>query len=46
MKHPQVKQALGQAFIDWLISADGQNAIGSYKIDGQQLFFPDARPAG
>ena len=41
-KHPQVKRDLGQAFVDWLISAEGQNAIRSYKIDGQQLFFPNA----
>jgi len=41
-KCPSVKKDLGQAFIDWLISADGQNAIRSYKIEGQQLFFPNA----
>jgi tungstate transport system substrate-binding protein len=40
-KHPAVKKELGQAFIDWIVSADGQNAIRSYKIDGQQLFFPN-----
>lgn len=43
-KHPNVKSEEGQAFIDWLIGAEGQSAIASYKIDGQQLFFPDARP--
>jgi tungstate transport system substrate-binding protein len=43
-KHPNVKVKQGQAFIDWLISKDGQAAIASYKIDGQQLFFPNARP--
>ena len=43
-KHPNVKAKKGQAFIDWLISKEGQAAIASYKIDGQQLFFPDARP--
>ena len=42
-KHPHVKAEMGQAFIDWLISAAGQNAIAEFKIDGQQLFFPDAR---
>jgi tungstate transport system substrate-binding protein len=42
-RHPKVKAAEGQAFIDWLISPDGQAAIASYKIDGQQLFFPNAR---
>lgn len=43
-KHPRVKTDLGQAFIDWLISGEGQNAIASFKIDGEQLFFPNARP--
>jgi tungstate transport system substrate-binding protein len=42
-KHPNVKVRDGQAFVDWLISPDGQNTIAEYKIDGQQLFFPDAR---
>ena len=41
-KHPQVKAELGQAFIDWLISPEGQGAIAGYKIGGQQLFYPDA----
>jgi len=41
-KHPNVKKELGQAFIDWILSAEGQNAIRSYKIEGQQLFFPNA----
>lgn len=44
-KHPHVKAADGQAFIDWLLSPEGQAAIAAYKIDGQQLFFPDAGPA-
>jgi tungstate transport system substrate-binding protein len=39
---PHVKKALGQRFIDWLISTEGQKAIGEYTIDGQQLFFPNA----
>jgi tungstate transport system substrate-binding protein len=43
-KHPNVKAKEGQAFIDWLVSPEGQAAIASYKIDGQQLFFPNARP--
>jgi tungstate transport system substrate-binding protein len=43
-KHPNVKAKEGQAFIDWLIGPEGQAAIASYKIDGQQLFFPDAKP--
>jgi tungstate transport system substrate-binding protein len=42
-KHPHVKKAEGQAFIDWLTSAEGQAAIASYKINGQQLFFPSAK---
>jgi tungstate transport system substrate-binding protein len=41
-KHPNVKAADGQAFIDWIISAEGQNAIAAFKIDGEQQFFPDA----
>jgi tungstate transport system substrate-binding protein len=41
-KHPEVKQALGRKFIDWLVSTDGQQAIADYKINGEQLFFPDA----
>ena len=41
-KHPHVKAEEGQAFIDWLLSPDGQAAIAAYRIDGQQLFFPDA----
>jgi tungstate transport system substrate-binding protein len=42
-KHSNVKQELGQQFIDWLISAAGQSAIADYKINGQQLFYPNAR---
>ncbi len=41
-KHPSVKRAEGQAFIDWLVSAGGQTAIAAYKIGGEQLFFPNA----
>jgi tungstate transport system substrate-binding protein len=41
-KHPNVKVAEGQAFVDWLISAEGQSTIAQYKIGGQQLFFPNA----
>ncbi|WP_425283402.1 substrate-binding domain-containing protein [Methyloceanibacter marginalis] len=43
-KHPRVKAEKGQAFVGWLTSGEGQKAIASYKIDGQQLFFPNARP--
>jgi tungstate transport system substrate-binding protein len=45
-KHPHVKKELGQRFIDWLISPEGQKAIADYKIDGQQLFFPNATDTG
>ena len=41
-KHPNVKGELGQAFIDWLVSPEGQGAIANYKINGEQLFFPNA----
>jgi tungstate transport system substrate-binding protein len=41
-KHPNVKVKEGQAFIDWLLSAEGQKAIASFKINGEQQFFPDA----
>ncbi|HEX6065575.1 MAG TPA: extracellular solute-binding protein [Longimicrobiales bacterium] len=41
-RHPNVKKDLGQQFIDWLISPEGQKAIADYKIGGQQLFFPNA----
>jgi tungstate transport system substrate-binding protein len=42
-RFPNVKKEEGQAFIDWIISPSGQQAIASYKIDGQQLFFPNAK---
>ncbi|MFL6805181.1 MAG: extracellular solute-binding protein [Xanthobacteraceae bacterium] len=45
-KHPHVKKDLGQAFIDWLTSPQGQGAIADYNIDGQQLFFPNATVPG
>ena len=41
-RHPHVKKAEATAFIDWLISVEGQRAIADYKINGEQLFFPDA----
>jgi tungstate transport system substrate-binding protein len=43
-KHANVKAKEGQAFIDWLTGPEGQKAIASYKIGGEQLFFPNARP--
>ena len=41
-RHPQTKTALAQAFADWVLSPDGQATIASYRIGGEQLFFPDA----
>jgi tungstate transport system substrate-binding protein len=43
---PHVKVKLGQAFIDWLISPEGQKIIANYKVSGKQLFFPDANTPG
>jgi len=40
-RHPNVQKELGQKFIDWLISPEGQKAIADYKIDGKRLFYPD-----
>jgi tungstate transport system substrate-binding protein len=45
-KHPHVKKDLGQQFIDWVISTEGQSAIRSYQINGEQLFFPNASFSG
>ena len=45
-KHPTVKKELGQAFIDWLVSPEGQKAIADYKINGEQFFYPNAGQAG
>ena len=45
-KFPSVRREFGQAFVDWLVSAEGQAAIAAYKIDGQQLFFPNAEKKG
>jgi tungstate transport system substrate-binding protein len=45
-KHPSVKKDLGQQFIDWLVSAEGQKAIADYKINGEQLFYPNANDSG
>jgi tungstate transport system substrate-binding protein len=41
-RHPHVKRELGQAFIDWLVSLEGQRAIADYKVGGEQLFYPNA----
>jgi len=45
-KHAHVKKDMGQAFVDWLVSSEGQKAIAEYKINGQQLFFPNADVPG
>jgi tungstate transport system substrate-binding protein len=45
-KHPSVKTALGEQFIDWLISPEGQQVIANYRINGQQLFYPNANEPG
>jgi tungstate transport system substrate-binding protein len=45
-KHKHVKMDLGQAFIDWIVSPEGQKAIADYKIGGEQLFFPNANDQG
>ncbi|MHC5654141.1 ABC transporter substrate-binding protein [Stappia sp.] len=42
-KHPNVKADLGQTFVDWVISDAGQKVIADYKVDGEQLFFPNAK---
>lgn len=42
-RHPHVKRRMGQAFVDWLISAEGQKAIAEFRIGAEQLFFPNAR---
>ena len=41
-KHSHIKAAEGQAFVDWLVSPEGQKAIAEYKVEGEQLFFPNA----
>lgn len=45
-RHKHVNKEAGQAFIDWLVGAEGQKAIAGYKINGQQLFFPNANQPG
>ncbi|HZN23283.1 MAG TPA: substrate-binding domain-containing protein, partial [Burkholderiales bacterium] len=45
-KHPNVKRAEGQAFVDWLVSAEGQRAIAAYRIGGEQLFHANADQPG
>ena len=45
-KHPHVKRELGETFVRWVTSPDGQRAIADYKMDGRQLFFPNAKRGG
>ena len=45
-RHPHVKQVEGRAFIQWLVSREGQQAIADYRINGEQLFFPNAIKSG
>ncbi|MGV6846956.1 MAG: substrate-binding domain-containing protein [Marinibacterium sp.] len=45
-RHPRVNARAGQVFVDWILSEPGQSAIAAYRVNGQQLFFPNARPAG
>lgn len=42
-KHPHVKAAEGQAFVDWLVGKEGQAAVAGFRVNGQQLFFPNAK---
>jgi tungstate transport system substrate-binding protein len=44
-RHPHVKAEAGQAFIDWLVSGEGQRAIGAFRLHGQLLFTPNAKPS-
>ena len=43
-RHPHVKVQLAQAFADWVLSAEGQASVASYKIGAEQVFFPNAKP--
>ncbi len=43
-KHPHVKKDAGRKFVDWVVSPAGQAAIAAYRIEGEQLFFPNAKP--
>jgi tungstate transport system substrate-binding protein len=45
-RHAHVKAEAGQRFVDWLVSPAGQEAIAGYKINGEQLFFPNANRPG
>ena len=45
-RHPHVKREFGMAFVNWITSAEGQQAIASYRIEGESLFFPNAKKEG
>ncbi|MDE0408955.1 MAG: substrate-binding domain-containing protein, partial [Alphaproteobacteria bacterium] len=45
-RHPRVRAAPARRFVDWILSAEGQAAIASHRVDGQQLFFPNAARRG
>jgi len=45
-RHPNVKKDLGQTFVDWVVSPEGQKAIAEYRIGGERLFFPNANQPG
>jgi len=45
-KHPHVKASEGQAFVEWIVSPEGQRAISDYKVGGEQLFFPNTSRSG
>ena len=45
-KHPHVKKELGMAFVDWVTSSEGQKTIADYKINGDELFFPNYKRSG
>ena len=44
-RHPHVKAGDGQRFVDWLVSGEGQKTIAEYRVNGEQLFFPNAGAA-
>ncbi|MBM3533498.1 MAG: hypothetical protein FJX60_10740 [Alphaproteobacteria bacterium] len=45
-RHAHVKRDLGMDFVNWITGADGQQAVAAYRIDGEPLFFPNAKPGG
>jgi tungstate transport system substrate-binding protein len=45
-RHPHVKREMGEAFVRWVVSPEGQRTIADYRIDGHSLFFPNAKRGG